>query len=159
MIALSVLHLQSLNGLAQSKEPQLAVTTNLLYLQVMLAWSLVSATIPNMRSFMKSFDTRFGMPAATEAQRLTNEFPLVTIGGTLSTKGPTRKRVSRSTQMTPERYSGDDEQASRPTFRPDTARDIATITHADAESETMVESGHYIGGNGSQEMIIKKEVP
>lgn len=155
MVVLSLYHLRSMAHYLGSDQPRLAVTDNVVLLQFMLAWSVISATIPNLRGFLKSFTTRFGMPAAPSKQESRDAYPLVTIGGTSTAANVrTRKRVSRPVHFMSDDFESDDE----PTFRPDIACNTTTIVHEDGGSETTAEDQHDINVNGSQEVIIKKEV-
>lgn len=155
MVVLSFYHLRSMAHYLGSNQPRLAVTDNVVLLQLMLAWSVISATIPNLRSFLQSFNTRCGMPAAPSNQESRNVYPLVTIGGTsTAAKGQTRKRASRPVRSMSDDFESNDE----PTFRPDVACNTTTIVHEDDGSEITAEDQHYIGVNGSQELIIKKEM-
>lgn len=55
LVALSAAHLQFLENYPSSREPLFAVTEALLTQQTILVWYFVSATIPNMKGFMRSF--------------------------------------------------------------------------------------------------------
>jgi hypothetical protein len=62
LIAISSLHLVYFKPFPTSQEPQFAVTNVVLLQQAMVIWSLISATIPNMKNFMKSFSMHFSFP-------------------------------------------------------------------------------------------------
>lgn len=151
MIALSLYHLHTVLYYHNSNNPQLAVTQSLLLLQAMLIWSLVSATIPNMRGFMKAFNSNFGM-GAVQAHGGQNAYPLRTIGGSATANGQIDTRVSRR-----HRQSHID---SRPTstFRPDNIQHITAIYHADGGSDVTADDEQSVSRMGSHEMIIKKDV-
>ncbi|GFP60301.1 hypothetical protein TASIC1_0017006300 [Trichoderma asperellum] len=55
LIALSVTHLVYFDKYPTSAQPQFAIASSLLFQQVMIVWSLISATVPNMKNFLKSF--------------------------------------------------------------------------------------------------------
>ncbi|KAF6530300.1 hypothetical protein HZS61_001612 [Fusarium oxysporum f. sp. conglutinans] len=55
LIAISSVHLAYSQTYPSSLEPQFAVTNTLICQQVMIAWSLISATTPNLKNFLKSF--------------------------------------------------------------------------------------------------------
>jgi hypothetical protein len=62
LIALSVCHLVYFDKYPTSAQPQFAVASSLLFQQVMIVWSLISATVPNMKNFLKSFSIGMGFP-------------------------------------------------------------------------------------------------
>ncbi|KAM0518879.1 hypothetical protein ACHAPE_003869 [Trichoderma viride] len=62
LIALSVCHLIYVDKYPTSAQPQFAVASSLLFQQVMIVWSLISATVPNMKNFLKSFSIGMGFP-------------------------------------------------------------------------------------------------
>ncbi|KAH7205335.1 hypothetical protein BKA60DRAFT_526687 [Fusarium oxysporum] len=64
LIALSAVHLAYSATNPASTEPQFAVTKALLCQQIMVAWSLISATVPNLKSFLKSFSIGMGFPVS-----------------------------------------------------------------------------------------------
>lgn len=148
MIALSILHLESFSSLRHSNGTQFSVTTNLLYLQIMLAWSLVSATIPNLKGFVKSFDTSFGMPAAPGTTGQSNAYPMINMSG--KTTG-SRQRGPRSSMR--DRSQPDGLESDEEPFRPDTAP-----FHTNTVNDKTGDEDRYIPGNGSQEPIITKDV-
>lgn len=153
MIALSILHLKSLSTVSQANDPQSSVTHSLLYLQAMLAWSLISATIPNMRGFIKSFGTSFGMPAAPGSSVYRNEYPLVTLTGISAASRTITRKASRNEPFGLGGTDSDDDL----TPRPDITSNGTTSNRADAESNFTAEEEHCGNDNGSQESIIAKE--
>lgn len=62
LIALSISHLVYFDKYPTSAQPQFAVASSLLFQQVMIVWSLISATVPNMKNFLKSFSIGMGFP-------------------------------------------------------------------------------------------------
>lgn len=155
MIALSVLHLKRLVTSTQADNPQSSATASLLYLQAMLAWSLISATIPNMRGFIKSFGARFGMPAAPGNSGHRDGYPLVSLAGNPTASRTTGRRMSRSEHLGLGEAGGDHEL----TPRSDHIRDCNTMSRgADAESQVTAEEEQCGNDNGSQESIIAKEI-
>ncbi|KAK6843957.1 hypothetical protein PG987_004817 [Apiospora arundinis] len=59
----SILCLFYFGAAAKSTDAQLAITNSLLSEQVAIAFSLISATVPNLRIFITSFDSGFNLPA------------------------------------------------------------------------------------------------
>lgn len=155
MIVLSILHLKSLSTLAQANKSQSPVTDSLLYLQAMLAWSLISATIPNMRGFIKSFGTSFGMPAATGSSGYRNVYPMVTLTGNSAASRTVRRKAAQNERFGPGGTDSDDDLTPQPAITPNNTISIP----ADAESmDVTTEEGHCGNDNGSQECIIAKEI-
>ncbi|KAJ4129453.1 hypothetical protein NW765_016326 [Fusarium oxysporum] len=64
LIALSAVHLAYSATNPASTEPQFAVTKALICQQIMVAWSLISATVPNLKNFLKSFSIGMGFPVS-----------------------------------------------------------------------------------------------
>lgn len=69
LVALSALNLVYVAQLRINGAPHLAVASPMAVQQAMLTWSLVSATIPNMKRFMKSFDMDFGVVVPARGDR------------------------------------------------------------------------------------------
>ncbi|KIW61144.1 hypothetical protein PV05_01302 [Exophiala xenobiotica] len=70
LVALSILHLKFISEYTTSNNPGIDLVPALVLQQVQLCWSLMSATIPNLKSFVKSFSSGFGIqldPASTQA--------------------------------------------------------------------------------------------
>ena len=64
------MHLKFVSDYTNSSNPGLALVPVLVLQQVQLCWSLISATIPNLKSFVKSFSSGFGIrldPSLTQA--------------------------------------------------------------------------------------------
>ncbi|KAJ9644849.1 hypothetical protein H2204_001311 [Knufia peltigerae] len=69
LVALSILHLKYISDYTTSRNPGLALVYALVLQQVQLCWSLISATVPNLKSFVKSFSSGFGIqldPSSTQ---------------------------------------------------------------------------------------------
>ncbi|KAH7130220.1 hypothetical protein B0J11DRAFT_522672 [Dendryphion nanum] len=61
VIALSALHLHYMSSYINSTNPSKAIIPALVCQQFELSWSLLSATIPTLKAFMRSFNSGFGM--------------------------------------------------------------------------------------------------
>lgn len=61
LIALAVLRLHYLQRVNDSENPGLAQVPVLVIQQVYLCWTIISATIPNLKSFVRSFGSGFGI--------------------------------------------------------------------------------------------------
>lgn len=61
VVALSILHAAYMSKIASADHAELACVPALALAECELCWSLISATIPNLRAFMKTFNTGFGL--------------------------------------------------------------------------------------------------
>lgn len=140
LVVFSILHLKYTRQYTQSAEPLFAVTNPLLCQQAMLAWSLLSATIPNIKSFMRVFNFSMGMGARDE--RLSHQTPEPII---------LRSYGARTTLNEHVGASYDDESG----LRPDMPHHKNTTTSSDRGT---TDDEHSLRRNDSQEMIIRKDV-
>lgn len=132
----------------------------------MLAYSLISATIPSLKSFMRSFSVGLGVSIG---------YIRTAAGGSLdsstgqdayyaraqSTGNPSRRRRSSM-------YAGEESEGHelRTIFRPDQVAHRVTIKGRLADDDRLESAGPAARGGderpvsrtGSQDMIIKKEV-
>src|SRR5207249_1116202 len=117
-IVFSTLHLDSLTKYPTAAEPLFAVTSALMYQQAMVLWSLISATIPNTKSFMKSFSTDFGLAMGLGTQTA-KDYPLnnLTIGSA-RTRG-SRKANSSMRDDDEDRCTINEREEVESTLRPD----------------------------------------
>lgn len=127
--ALAIAHAVYSAKISADPRPGLAFVPALALAEAELCWSLISATIPNLKSFMKSFNTGFGH----------NDFGF-TSNPTMSTSRrrpgdeiPLRSLPSNKNELRPDRY----------------AYDAEVVRGRDNRS---IESGN------SQELIIRKTV-
>lgn len=156
LIAFSAAHLSLFDQYIRSSSPLFDISGSLLLQQVMLTYSLISATIPNLKSFMKSLSTGLGvsfgfmdkdLDASSEAYALQT---LTTHSG---------RRGNRS----PEDLGALDLNCEqRPRLRPGSVQHEVVIHHSpDGTSDrgsSMTEDGRGVSRCGSRDMIIKKEV-
>ncbi|EEY22505.1 conserved hypothetical protein [Verticillium alfalfae VaMs.102] len=157
LIALSAFHLSYFDKYLESDEPQFAVNSSLLFQQTMILWSLISATVPNLKNFMKSFSIGMGLPVAFD------------ISGYGSSNLYAMRPLKSKSQATSSAVGGitatssglmrddvDTEHRARPqAWRPDQlAQRTTVINHTDGRPDEEERSSR----NGSQELIINKEV-
>lgn len=156
LVIFSALHLASIKDYQGSAEPQFAVSTALLFQQAMVAWSLISATIPNLGGFMKSFSMSLGVPMglARGGTGLHDAYALQTIGGS-DVGGRPREACNSSTKNA---INGDteDQGNNRDTLRPDRAQYRAGNVYSDRGSD--MTGRHSLSRSGSQESIIRKDM-
>lgn len=149
LMILSGIHLLFSQHYIESREPQFTVTNEVMLQQALLIWSLVSATIPNMKPFVESLGMNMGLRRKTNAHHRTlaadNVFALQTIG---SIPAPRTERHSV--------YPFSHE------FPPDWESDqphIETVVIGGSRSNTRSGDDENRGSfNGSEEMIIRKDV-
>ncbi|KAK8868959.1 hypothetical protein PGQ11_007537 [Apiospora arundinis] len=152
-----------------SADPQLAVTDSLLFQQTALAVSLVSATIPNMRTFMKSIDIGFALPAPGHADDDTRGYALRTFGGSTIVSGRNAggdgggggggsgNHTNRSLASNSSR-SGNGEDFEELALRPDGVHHEARISHGTHLSDATEEEHSSINRTSSQDRIITKRM-
>ncbi|ROW12262.1 hypothetical protein VMCG_00384 [Cytospora schulzeri] len=153
LVIFSALHLASIRNYQGSTEPQFAITTALLFQQAMVAWSLISATIPNLGSFIKSFSMGLGVPMGLERNgtSLHSAYALQTIGGS-AVGGRPRETCSEGAANS----DVEDERDGHDTLRPDNAQYRASIVHSACVHDKTARRS--LSRSGSRELIIRKEV-
>ncbi|KAM0249005.1 hypothetical protein ACHAQJ_009254 [Trichoderma viride] len=164
LIALSAIHLAYFGKYPTSSEPQFAVTDGLLFQQTMIVWSLISATVPNMKNFLKSFSMGISFPLTFDnsGDGSGNAYPLQSLENsrhrTTSSVAAVAAGASTSV-LVHDHFSSE-------------ARDRPHSWRLDQASNQTTAKAHHYGSNswenlleeeessrtGSQEMIIIKEV-
>ncbi|KAH7362790.1 hypothetical protein B0T11DRAFT_352806 [Plectosphaerella cucumerina] len=127
LVVLSGLHLAYFSSYPSAEEPQYAITNTLLIQQATIVWSIISATIPNIKNFLKS-----------------NAFPLQALG-------------SRKSRTTGSEGAGVLSTPASGGWRLDETRNQSSVHHANLPTHA-TEEEDKVSRNGSQEMIINKEV-
>jgi hypothetical protein len=156
LIALSAVHLAYSATNPDSTEPQFAVTKALLCQQIMVAWSLISATVPNLKNFLKSFSIRMGFPVSLDLSMSgsSNVYALRSLRNN-------RSGVTSSAAVTTAVKSTSDSAArSQPhSWRPDQVSSQTTAARDSGSNsrDDISEEGRNSRA-GSQEMIINKAV-
>ncbi|KAI3401805.1 hypothetical protein diail_8183 [Diaporthe ilicicola] len=163
LVALSLAHLSLFEQYVKSPQPLFRISDSILAQQVMLTYSLISATIPNLKSFLKSFSTGLGvsfgfmdkdLDASSEAYALQ----------TLTAHSGRRRNLSPGNLSPGHIYDGADDRVGRqqPMLRPGSVQHEVLIHHSpDAGSDrgsSATEDARQISRCGSRDMIIKKEV-
>ncbi|KAM5349484.1 hypothetical protein ACJ41O_005989 [Fusarium nematophilum] len=159
LIALSAIHLAYFGKYPASAEPQFAVTNSLLLQQAMIVWSIISATVPNLKNFLKSFSIGMGFPLAFDLSMYgsSNAYALQSLEKNRS-KATSSAAAGAPTSVSVHDRS-DGEHRGRPhNWRPDQVSNQTTAAyHYGGNSrENLPEEESYRAG--SQEMIINKEV-
>ena len=145
---LSILHLHYVADYTNSGNPGIAIVPVIVVQQVELCWSLMSATIPNLKTFVKSFSSGFGIqldPSLTNTQpygsgerssRIANRYELGSVHGNGTVKSRSGGRSYIDLHETP----------SHPT-KPSPGSKLTSTREHDS-----IDSG------GSQDHIIRKDV-
>ncbi|KAF4945291.1 hypothetical protein FSARC_14455 [Fusarium sarcochroum] len=156
LIAVAAVHLAYSATYPTSTEPQFSVTNRLLCQQVMIAWSLISATVPNLKNFLKSFSLGMGFPIAFNLTTSgnSNAYALQSIGGTRSMGTSSAAAASAVKSGSHSAVRG------RPhNWRPDQVSNQTTATrHSNRNSQDNLSEEGRSSRAGSQDMIINKEV-
>ncbi|KAF3074483.1 hypothetical protein CFAM422_003231 [Trichoderma lentiforme] len=158
LIAFSAIHLAYFSKYPTSPEPQFAVTNSLLFQQTMIVWSLITATVPNMKNFLKSFSIGLGFPLAYDSSVYgsSNAYPLRSLENSRS-KATSAAGASTSVWI---RDQSDSEARGRPhNWRPDQVpNQTAAMAHHFGRDSRENLSDEERSRTGSRDMIIIKEV-
>ncbi|KAJ4016224.1 hypothetical protein NW766_004415 [Fusarium irregulare] len=146
LITLTAVHVRALD-FPSTDEPQFDITKALMTQQIMVAWSLISATMPNLKNFMKSFRFNIGMNFGVDmsAPSTPESIALQTFGG--STPNSPSPAGTVSSNGRPYRW------------RPDIISHRTTVTRgSDRSSLDDITEEEEVSRGGSQDLIINKEV-
>ncbi|KAK8059153.1 hypothetical protein PG996_009083 [Apiospora saccharicola] len=157
---------------AESADAQFDIANSLLFQQVALIVSLISATIPNLRTFMKSINSGFSLPPLAIEE--TRGFALRTFGGSTMIHGRssgsngrhntsgnhTTMNKSFATSSGSRDRDRDNQAAAEEelSLRPDGVHHEARISHVRHTSDAASEQHSSINRSGSQERIITKRM-
>lgn len=119
----------------------MSISAAIIFQQAELGYSLIAATIPCLRSFIKSFDTGLGL-TVTYA---TNPYGSSGYGGSYKMQSLAKGESIKSTIEPASAAVG---------FRPDRTQNSTSIFHP---NETPQEDSS-VTSHGSQEMIIRRDV-
>ncbi|KAL7943917.1 hypothetical protein V8C42DRAFT_327170 [Trichoderma barbatum] len=158
LIALSAIHLAYFSKYPTAPEPQFAVTNSLLFQQTMIVWSLITATVPNIKNFLKSFSIGMGFPLAFDPSVYgsSNAYPLRSLENSRS-KATSAAGASNSVWA---HDHPDSEARGRPhNWRPDQASNqaAAKANHYSRDYQGNL-SEEELFKVGSRDMIIVKEM-
>lgn len=126
------------NGYPRSDEPQFAIVQCLVLQQVMITCSLVCATIPNLKTFMKSSSWGLGMGgmASTARHASANDYELQTIG----------RRTTRKTRQDDTAYLN---------WSMDAVQHESAVTHP--ATDELVD-GHSLSKDDSRDLMVRKDI-
>lgn len=153
LIGLAAVHVACANKYPLADEPLFAVTKTLMWQQIMVSWSLLSATSPNLKSFMSSFNIGWGFPVAFDETNPDARNSVV--HQDLELAKISFPEVTTSTMSSVASISS----SGRPcNWRPDVIAHQATVTHECERTSLGDITEEEISWTGSHEMIINKEV-
>jgi hypothetical protein len=163
LIALSAIHLAYFDKYPASTEPQFAVTNSLLFQQAMIVWSLISATVPNLKNFLKSFSIGMGFPLASDFSMYgsSNVYALQSLQNNRSkaTSSAAAATAVASTSISVHDHSESEPRGRPHNWRPDQVSNQTTVAHCQGSNNQDSLSEEEGGSRtGSQEIIINKEV-
>lgn len=138
---LSILFLHYFAESRHSSNPGVSVSAAIIFQQAELGYSLIAATVPCLKSFIKSFDTGLGL-AVTYA---THPYGSGGYGGSYKMQSLAKGESIKSVAEPPSAAAG---------FQLDRTQNSTSIYHP---NETPQEDSSIIS-HGSQEMIIRRDV-
>nr|OQO17916.1 hypothetical protein B0A51_12471 [Rachicladosporium sp. CCFEE 5018] len=142
--ALAVTHAVYASRLPRSAHPSLASIPRIALAEAELCWSIVSATIPNLKSFMSSFNTGFGH----------NDFAFTVTGSNYDMNGSRSKSGNHNiplSNMSRNRSNGRATPGFMESLRPE--------GHGyEVEVRGQQQDSASVGSGQSEEMIIRKQV-
>ncbi|KAF2502798.1 hypothetical protein BU16DRAFT_19157 [Lophium mytilinum] len=178
----SVLHIIALSHALRASNPGVALANVALYQQAQLGYSLISATIPTLKSFVKSFDTGLGLQVGYSSnpssgnpsgqgssgaggsgrRRPAESYNMSNLskgsaggsvdGGEGRVKYSLRRIGKRVSRVNEATANGPD--AAQVDLRPEKLKNTTNIYH----STTHEEDESRRSATGSEEMIIRREV-
>ncbi|OQO08166.1 hypothetical protein B0A48_06960 [Cryoendolithus antarcticus] len=142
--ALAITHAVYASRLPRSAHPSLASIPRIALAEAELCWSIVSATIPNLKSFMSSFNTGFGH----------NDFAFTVTGSNYDMNGSRSKSGNHNiplSNMSRNRSNGRATPGFMESLRPE--------GHGyEVEVRGQQQDSASVGSGQSEEMIIRKQV-
>ncbi|KAJ6779969.1 hypothetical protein PWT90_03347 [Aphanocladium album] len=153
LIILSAVHLAYFSKYPSSDQPQFAIIDSLLFQQAMISWSLISATVPNLKNFLKSFSIGMGFPLAYD-DTITGSGGAYVLRSFANNRSKTNGSIAAndgvvSTTISARRRSNGELHGQ--TSQNTETRPYATSSRENVDEETSSRAG-------SQDMIISKEV-
>ncbi|OCK94407.1 uncharacterized protein K441DRAFT_660281 [Cenococcum geophilum 1.58] len=158
LIALSILHLHYIPPILHHSLPNstsFVVIPALLIQQVQLCWSLLSATIPNLRSFMKSFHSGFGMDMGVGTLGTSYTPRSYGNGSRGRAMGIRLNSLTTQDEQTPPQGSRT-KAGFEHSLRPDAVERSTVISH-NGKGDVKLEDLSLRSG-GSQELIIRRDI-
>ncbi|KAM0721383.1 hypothetical protein Q7P37_002307 [Cladosporium fusiforme] len=143
--ALSIAHAIYVRRAHTSDSPGVAFVPALVLAESELCWSLISATIPNLKAFMNIFNTGFGLNDLISSARGTVANSSGSRPGGMSSHSAIQMQPVKARHSMPHKFSL--------ALRPDHGDSAVVVSRGHTPDDS-----HSIGSDGSQEMIIHKTV-
>ncbi|OAL53498.1 hypothetical protein IQ07DRAFT_628764 [Pyrenochaeta sp. DS3sAY3a] len=170
VIAFAAVHLHFVSKYSSSTNVSRTIIPALIYQQYELSWSLLSATIPTLKSFMRSFNSGFGMEIDMDAHSGYKSGTFHNGAYPLGSMQRSTARVITTTSIPDNREyhegvkrRGSPHVQNRPARSVRSARTVGVSGPKDPEitsfpAEPREGRSGSITSDGSQDMIIKREV-
>lgn len=127
----------------------------------MIAWSLISATVPNLKNFLKSFSIGMGFPLPYDLTMYgsSNMYALRSLENNHSKATSSAARTTLVASTTASVHDHMDRDHRRPhTWRPDGVSNQTTAQARGSNHQHNLSEEDGGSRTGSQEMIINKQV-
>ena len=143
------LHLHYVGNYVHATHIGFAIVPALVWQQIELCWSLLSASIPNLKSFLKTFNSGFGL----DADYNTDGYGMRAYSDayqmeSLKSKGNAPQKGGDLTQR----------EFEYKNFRPDFAECSTTVQHENGNANRGQRDASSITSTGSQSQIIRKDI-
>lgn len=165
LIALSAVQLSYLVKYPSAPEPQFAIIDTLLLQQAIVSWSLISATVPNLKNFLKSFSIGMGFPLAYDDTMTGSGGAYAMRSFANSRKGTTSASAAAAggagvvtTAISARRPSDGEMHGQTQNWPADRVSSQTTDTHPYGRSSRENVDEDASSRTGSQDMIINKEI-
>ena len=147
LIALAVLRLHYVGQYTHSTNAGLAQEPILVIQQVYLCWSIISATIPNLKSFVRSFGSGFGI--GLDMERYTQAY---------GSKGSYGKQYALGSMKNTQNNSRNNTRQDNTSYNDIEPHAMAMNMRRQAPQTPHRQENESIESVGSQERIIRKDV-
>ncbi|KAF2473847.1 uncharacterized protein BDR25DRAFT_256791 [Lindgomyces ingoldianus] len=179
VIAFSILFVRIFTTVQHAPNPGVSISTAIAWQQVTVSYSLISATIPCLKSFIKSFDTNFGMGEGSSSGPYTysssnSQSHLATHSHSHYQPKPKRNVSAPDTiqmhSLKPRRSAKFRKEPESTKVGEDTKHHVGKLRPEKLKHLTTIRAGRSGGGErpgsngstssmaGSQELIIRRDV-
>ncbi|KAF2464122.1 uncharacterized protein BDR25DRAFT_99683 [Lindgomyces ingoldianus] len=161
VIVFTATRLHYITSYTNSTNTRYSIIPALAYLQLEVFWALLAATIPTLKAFMRSFNSGFGMEIDLDGYGSVSGYhqgsiPLQSLSKSNTRHGTSPSRFGRKTREDSSALDDTREEVSKlvgSSIRPDNVGTQTSIYHPER-----AKGANSVGSDGSQEMIIKREV-
>lgn len=154
VVVFALMHIARIAHYSKSSDPGLAVIGNLIWQQVELGYSLISATIPTLRSFIRGYEKAMGWEASYSKSH--TDPPMF---GTASYPMQSYRSKNGSNRSGNHEIGidHDDNESTRPNLRPDKSKYKANI-YGPGDQPHKLRREPSTGSSDSEHPIIRKDV-